>query len=73
MKERELYFLNHLFLLNNVRQQCLIMSGQQTCLYLPLNASISIKLVPKSWFNKVLFPAQNKKKYDGNKSQGNRY
>jgi hypothetical protein len=27
-------------------------------IYLPLNASISLNLVPKSWFNSVLFPAQ---------------
>jgi len=33
--------------------------GEKEVIYLPLNASISLKLVPNSWFNKVLFPAQN--------------
>lgn len=34
--------------------------GKANVIHLPLNASISLKLVPNSWFNKVLFPAQSK-------------
>jgi hypothetical protein len=36
------------------------MWGGRNGLYLPVNASMSLKLVSNSWLNKVLYHAQNK-------------